>query len=115
MNNDQNNLGKIVGLQIGGTVGPNDRVGMHVSMPSKPRIVVKVEFGDDINKTAKEVAASISDNHPKAREIRQIVGEILAANDKETKLKKVQTLVTIGSGITQIAVAIGKLTVLLGL
>ena len=114
MDNNKNNQRKIIGLQIGGTVGPNDRVGMHISIPTQPGVGVRVEIGDEINNAAKEVAASIPDDHPKSEEIRQMVNEILSAKDKESKLKKAQTLVMIGAGITQIAVGIGKITKLLG-
>ncbi|MBU1089747.1 hypothetical protein KKF38_03060 [Patescibacteria group bacterium] len=109
-----NNDGKTVGLQIGGTVGPNDKVGMHVPIPVAPSVGVKVQLGDELDNAAKEVAANIPDNHPKAVEVRKIVDEILLEKDKESKLKKTQKLVIIGAGITQIAVGIGKITKLLG-
>lgn len=110
----KNSKGKIVGLQIGGTVGPNDRVGMYVPIPIKPGVGVKVELGEDLNNAAKEVATSIPDDHPKAPEIRQIVAEILTEKSEESKIKKAHTLVMIGAGITQVAVGVTKITKLLG-
>jgi|GEM_PF-1564585 len=114
MDTNQNNQRKITGLQIGGTVGPNDIVGMHVPMPTVPGIGVKVVVGNEINDAVKEVAQSIPSDHPKATEIHKIVEEVLAAKDQESKLKKIQTLVMVGAGITQIAISITKLTKLLG-
>lgn len=62
----------------------------------------------------KEIGQSIPSDHPKAVEIHNIVEEVLAAKDQESKLKKIQTLVMVGAGITQIAISITKLTKLLG-
>ena len=109
-----NNQSKTVGLQIGGNVGPNDRVGMHVQMPTHPGVGVIVGTNNEFDDAVKEVAANIPDNHSKAAEIRQVVDEILKEKDKDSKLKKIQTLVMIGAGVTQIAISIGKITKLLG-
>ncbi len=111
MNNDQ---GKTVGLQIGGTVGPNDRVGMHVPMPTASGIGVKVQVGDELNNAIKEVGDSVPNDHPKALEIRQLVNDILTEKDRDSKVQRIQRLVMIGAGITQIAVGISKITKLLG-
>ena len=114
MDNNQNNKRKRVGLQIGGTVGPNDIVGMHIPMPTVPGIGVKVVLGNEFEDAVKEVDQSIPDSHPKAAEIHKIVEEVLATKDQGSRIKKVQTLVMIGAGITQIAVGIAKITKLLG-
>ena len=45
---DNKNHRNIIGLQIGGTVGPNDSVGMHVAMPEKPGIGVSVDINSGL-------------------------------------------------------------------
>lgn len=114
MDADQNNQRRVVGLQIGGTVGPNDSVGMHIPMPTIPGVGVKIVLGNELDGAVKEVAIDIPDDHPKAVKIRQIVNEILEEKDNESKFRKIQTLVMVGAGVTQIAVGIAKITKLLG-
>lgn len=114
MDNNKNQR-NVIGLQIGGEVGPNDSVGMHVSMPEKPGIGVSVTVDNGLlDDAVKEVGVNIPDSHPKASQICQIVEDILATKDAESKIKKVQTLVMVGAGITQIAIGIAKITKLLG-
>ncbi|NDB36428.1 MAG: hypothetical protein EB023_14055 [Flavobacteriia bacterium] len=106
-------MSKIVGLQIGGTVGPDDQVGMHVVMPTSPGIGVQINI-NTLDDAAREIAESIPNDHPKTEQIKKIVNEILETQDRESKLKKAHTLVMVGAGITQIALAIGKMAKLLG-
>lgn len=49
-NVNQNKQRRVTGLQIGGTVGPNDIVGMHIPMPTMPGIGVKVMVGNEVDK-----------------------------------------------------------------
>lgn len=103
-----------VGLQIGGTVGPNDSVGMYVPMPIKPGIGVKVNLESEFDQELKKIFEKIPDNHPKAEQIRELVNEVLKERDQGRKIQKISMLVMIGAGITQIATEISKITKLLG-
>ena len=112
--NDPRDEGSSTGLQIGGTVGPNDKVGMHVVMPVNPGVGVKVDISPEFDEVVKKVAAEIPSDHPKAAQIKKLAEEIVTDKDKQTKLQKIHTLVMKGAGITQIATGIQKLTELLG-
>ena len=107
------NTKKRIGLQIGGTVGPNDEVGMHIPMPNKPGIGVQVDI-NDINNIVKKISEQIPDDHPKAGKIKKVANEILEQTDHQSKLQKVQQLIMTGAGITQIAESIAKLSEILG-
>lgn len=114
MGSDKKQSIKKVGLQIGGTVGQNDIVGMHIPMPTQPGIGVKVQLDDEFDKEVREIYRKIPDDHPKAAQIRKISEEILNTKEKDYKLQKIGTLVMMGAGIIQIATEISKITKLLG-
>lgn len=105
---------RVVGLQIGGTVGPNDSVGMYVPIPIKPGVGVNVQLDNEFDKEIKTLSEKIPSDHPKATEIHNLVDDILTTKEKNSKLQKISTLVMIGAGVTQIATEISKITKLLG-
>lgn len=105
---------RIVGLQIGGTVGPMDSVGMYVPMPIHPGIGVKVQLDPQFDKELNEIASNIPSNHPKAEQMKMLIDEVLQEKDKGKKLQKIHTIVMIGAGITKIAESIAKISHLLG-
>jgi hypothetical protein len=111
-----NNIKKVVGLQIGGTVGPDDKVGMHVTMPAQPGVSVSINPNvTKINNELDNINKNISNNEPNAKEVREIVREILEEQDETKKLEKIKKLVNIGKGITSIATSILTIKQMLGL
>ncbi len=94
-----------IGLQIGGAVGVNDEVGMHIVMPTEPGVAVEI----NINNIIKKIEEDTPKDHPKVEEIKKITKEILQEENEQTKLQKIQTLIATGAGVTQIADGITKL------
>ncbi len=105
---------RTVALQIGGNVGPTDRVGMHIRIPIKPGTGVKIQLDSQLDKELKAISKKIPADHPKARHLQKIIKEALQEKDKGAKLQKISTIVMIGTGIVKIASEIAKLAKLLG-
>ena len=106
---------RVVGLQIGGTVSPMDRVGMHVSMPVNPGIGVKVELAPQFDQELKEIAKKIAaENTPQSEKLKKLIKKTLKENDMGKKLQKINTIVMISAGIIKIAEHTAKLSKLLG-
>lgn len=106
---------RVVGLQIGGTVGPDDRVGMHVQIPVTAGVGVTINLNNDkFDQTLRAVADKIDASDPKAEQLKKSVSEALQEKSPEGKLKKIHMVVMIGAGITKIAKEISQITKLLG-
>lgn len=105
---------RIVGLQIGGTVGSEDSVGMYIPMPVKPGVGVSINLNDDFDNTLRTLAEKIEDTDPKALDLKKYIADTLQEKNKESKLKKIHTIVMTGAGIVKIVSEIGRLTKLLG-
>lgn len=108
-----NQDGSIIGLQIGGTVEPNDRVGMHVTIPSQPSVGVRIEVNHELDHAIREVGIKLPADHPHFSEIKKLVDETLLERDLEVKRLKVKEIISLGANITAIATAIGKVAQLL--
>ncbi|MBI4359753.1 MAG: hypothetical protein HY564_01495 [Candidatus Jacksonbacteria bacterium] len=106
---------RVVGLQIGGTVGPEDSVGMHVQIPITAGVGVSIKLNnDEFDETLRAVSEKIDDTEPKAEQLKKCVAEALQEKSPESKLKKIHMVVMIGAGITKIAKEISQITKLLG-
>ncbi|MFH1653363.1 MAG: hypothetical protein ABIE74_04830 [Pseudomonadota bacterium] len=104
---------RVVGLQIGGKVGPNDSVGMHISIPIKPGVGVTVDLNNQFDVALRSIAKNIGD-HPKSNTIRKTVNEAINDRNGESKLQKIHTVVMTCAGITKVAKQVAQITKLLG-
>ena len=110
-----NNVKNVIGLQIGGQVGPNDSVGMHIAMPTKPGIGVSIDINSaQINQRVSEFLNDIPDNQ-QYKTVQNVANEVINENDFQLKLRKLETLVSIASGIATLTTSIQPIKQLLGL
>ena len=108
-NNDQ----VIIGLQIGGVVNPNHRVGMHIPMPTQAGVGVIVDVNEQkINAKIKEIINTLPEDDLNTKDIRIIANKALQDSNKTSKLEKIKSLLTMGSGIATISKFIYELGVL---
>lgn len=106
---------RVVGLQIGGTVGSDDSIGMYIPMPVKSGVGVKINLNnDEFDEALQNVADKIPDTNPKAEQLKKYVLDALQEKSPESKLKKIHMVVMVGAGITKIAKEISHITKLLG-
>ncbi len=115
MSEENKQVRNTVGLQIGGTVGPNDSVGVHVKMPNQPGVGLSVDINAQIDNEVRKIADTISTGHEKSDDIQKIVKEILSEQNNHTKTEKIKTLISIGTGVAQIATSILTLKYIIGL
>ena len=121
-------IGKRVRVQIGGEPPKDDDaiVGEDttVHVPSEDvkkydSIVgakVELRVGDEIDSTIENILSAIHDSQEKQRdEIIEICKEILAEQDQGMRIKKINTLVSIGSGLAGIGKFIIQLKTMAGL
>ena len=104
---------RVVGLQIGGKVSPNDSVGMHIAIPIKPGVGVTVDLNTQFDVALRSIAKNIGD-HPKSNDIRKAVNEAINDRSNESKLQKIHTVVMTCAGITKVAKQVAQITKLLG-
>lgn len=98
------NQTKVVGVQVGGNVGPNDRVGMYVAMPVQPGVGVSINVNDSlVNSNIKEIISSIPGADEKSTAIKKVATEILEERDKSVKLQKIKSLIQMGADFATIA------------
>jgi len=106
----------VVGLQIGGNVGPNDSVGMHIVMPTQPGVGVSVNVNNiEIDNKIVEFLKNLPVGNGTYDEVKKIAEETLAEQNNSNKLQKLSDLVNIASGMATIATAIMPIKQLLGL
>ena len=96
------NVKKRIGLQIGGTVGPDDEVGMHIPMPNRPGIGVAVNV-DSIDSTIRGIVKDIPEDHPAGDELKIIAGKIFREANVKSKIEKIKDFIRVGAGIAQLA------------
>lgn len=105
---------KTTGLKIGGTVGPDEIVGMHVKMPTTPGVGVSVEVTNRVDEDIKQILEKMTGDDEKSQEIRSLAKGIVEEKDSQQKLNKIKDLVSIASGITAIAGNIFNITKIIG-
>lgn len=106
---------RVVGLQVGGTVGPDDIVGIHIPMPDKPGVGVSINLNNnEFDEALRNVADKIPATDPKAEQLKKCVEDALQEKSPASKLKKIYMAVMIGAGIAKIAKEISYITKLLG-
>lgn len=121
-------IGKRIRVQIGGKPPEDDDaiVGEDttVYVPSEEvykydSIIgekVELRVGGEIDSTVENILSAIEDSREERREeIIAICKEILAEKDRDERIKKTGTLVSIGSGITAIAQFVIQLKAMTGL
>ncbi|OGQ23236.1 MAG: hypothetical protein A3I05_04075 [Deltaproteobacteria bacterium RIFCSPLOWO2_02_FULL_44_10] len=106
--------GRTVGLQIGGFVGPEDKVGMYISMPLSPGTGVSINLDSQFDNVLETIMPKLGDIEPKEKQLKVFVRDTLHEKNNESKLKKIHTIVMTGAGIAKIVNEIGRLTKLLG-
>ena len=105
---------RVVGLQIGGKVGPQDSVGMYIPMPVNPGIGVTVDLNSQFDVALRSIAKNIGSDHPKSDAIRKAANAAISDKSSESKLQKIHTLVMTCAGITKVAKQVAQITKLLG-
>lgn len=105
---------RVVGLQIGGSVGPHDRVGMYIPMPVNPGVGVTVDLNNQFDVALRSIAKNIGSDHPKSENVRKTVNAAINDRNNESKLQKIHTVVMTCAGITKVAKQITQITKLLG-
>ena len=122
-------IGKRVRLQIGGTptkeeddavVGED--INVHISSEEAAKydsIVgekVELRIGADVDKTVRDMIATITNSDEKDKElIMRICREILAEQNKQTKGQKIRDLISVGAGIASISQFLLQLKTAIGM
>ena len=108
-----NDEGMYIGLQIGGSLRPQDKVGMHVAMPKIPGVGVDVDV-NRIDSLAQEVIDNLPDGHVDTDEVKKLAESVIEDCDMNSKIDKVNKLVSIGAGISQIGGTLYSLSNVIG-
>ena len=95
---------RIVGLQIGGTIGPDDKVGVYVPMPTRPGVGAMINISEiNPDNEVEEILKSVPSTDTRAAKIQKVAEEILTEKNEQRKKEKIGFLVTLAQGITTIA------------
>jgi len=97
------NIKNAYGLKIGGSVGPNDSVGVHVAMPTQPGVGLSIDINDQLDSAIRQISEKVSNDDPKASDVRNMITAILAERNQQTKIGRVKAFIEFGANITSIA------------
>lgn len=93
----------VYGMKIGGSVGPNDRVGVHVQMPTQPGVCLSIDVNNELDGTLRQILDTVSMDDPKQNDIKKMIEEILAEQNQQTKFDKVRSFIEFGASVVSIA------------